>query len=172
MAEVGASVAACPLVNIKSFAVVPVPRFHALGLKIGLGTDIAGGYAASMLAVSRIASLANRSEQYVPVQRVLPPGETEWKYFDDAKVGPVDWKYAMHLGTVGGAKALGLDKEISTIDVGKQFDAVLVDVDAENQPFEYWPDDDILKQVERYFNTGDDRNVAKVWVQGRCVVGA
>jgi guanine deaminase len=172
MYEMGAAVAACPLANMKDcFAVLPVPRFHALGLKIGLGTDVAGGYSSSMLPVSRLATLANRTESYVPVQRTLEPGD-KWRYFDDAKFGPVNWKYAMHLATVGGAQALGLTDEISTFEVGKQFDALLVDVDIPNQAFDYWPTDSMAKHVERFWNMGDDRNLVKVWVQGRCVVGA
>jgi guanine deaminase len=171
MAEAGTAVVSCPLVNMKGFAVLPVPRFHALGLKIGLGTDVAGGYSSNMLPVSRLATLANRTENYVSVQRTLEPGD-KWRYFEDAKIGPVDWKYAMHLATLGGAEALGLGQEISTFHVGKQLDALLVDVDAPNQAFDYWPSDPMVKQVERFWNMGDDRNLVKVWVQGKCTVGA
>ncbi|KAH9936536.1 Metallo-dependent hydrolase [Fomitopsis serialis] len=170
MAEVGAAVSACPIANVlHSRAVVPAPRYKALGLKLGLGTDIAGGYSASMLGPLRMAVVDDRTDSFVEVVREDMPLEaypdpdpkTEW---------PVGHVWAYHIATVGGAEALGIAEHAGTIDVGKHFDAVLVDGNREDQAYEYWPGEAKEIRFERWVNTGDDRNVKGVWVRGARVV--
>lgn len=78
--------------------------------------------------------------------------------------------WAYHLATRGGAKALEIDNHSGTLDVGKHFDALLINVNAQDQAFEYWEDETKEIMFERFVNTGDDRNVRKVWVNGRMVV--
>jgi guanine deaminase len=171
MTRVGASVAVCPYANmLHSFAVSPIPRWVDAGLAVGLGTDIAGGYEASMQRVGRLASLADRTASFMDVQRTLPPdGRWPTPHAPSRDAWRVDWVYALHLATAGGARAVVLQDEIGRFEAGMQFDALLVDVAVEGQAFEYWPDEPITEQAERWWNTGDDRNLRKVWVQGRCV---
>jgi guanine deaminase len=172
MAAVGASVAVCPYANmIHSFAVSPIPRWMEMGMDVGLGTDIAGGYNASMIGVSRLATLADRIESFMDIQRKIEPGG-HWPkpYAPSRDKWLVDWVYAFHLATTGGAAALALADDIGRFDVGFQFDALLVDFDAEDQAFEYWEGRPLEEQIERWWNTGDDRNIRQVWVQGRSVV--
>jgi guanine deaminase len=172
MAVVGASVAVCPYANmLHSFAVSPIPRWNKMGMSVGLGTDIAGGYNASMVGVARLATLADRIDSFMDVKRTLPPRE-QWPepQAPSRDNWLVDWVYAFHLATAGGAAALALAKEIGIFENGMQFDALLVDFNVEGQAFEYWEGPPLLEQIERWWNTGDDRNIRRVWVQGRCVL--
>jgi guanine deaminase len=172
MTRVGASVAVCPYANmLHSFAVSPIPHWIDMGLSVGLGTDIAGGYNPSMPGVGRLATLADRTESFMSVHRTRPPGE-EWPapHAPSRDAWRVDWVYALHLATAGGAEALVLGDEIGKFEHGMQFDALLVDVALDGQAFEYWADEPLAEQAERWWNTGDERNLCKVWVQGRDVL--
>jgi guanine deaminase len=169
MAAVGASVAVCPYSSMLYLqAISPIARWVDLGLTVGLGTDIAAGYNNSMLGVGRLATLANHAESFNNVQRELPSSAAPEA--PSADLTRVDWVYAFHLATAGGAAALVLEDKIGKFEVGMQFDALLVDVDVDGQAFEYWEDEPTVKQVERWWNTGDDRNLRSVWVQGRSVL--
>jgi guanine deaminase len=155
MAAAGASVASCPYTAMLYFdGLAPLPRWSALGLTIGLGTDVAAGYCPSMTGVGRLATLADRAAQ--------------WAAPHDA--GRIDWIFAFHLATAGGAATLVLDDKIGRFEVGMQFDALLVDVDVQGQVFDYMKGDAIQEHIERWWNTGDDRNLRKVWVQGRSIL--
>ncbi|KZT19416.1 Metallo-dependent hydrolase [Neolentinus lepideus HHB14362 ss-1] len=160
----GASVSSCPIANLMhSQAVLPVKRFHDRGLKIGLGTDIAGGYFASMLGPIRNAVIQNRTEEFVAVDREgegWPTAGVKW---------PVDFKYAFHVATVGGAEALGIQDLVGTLDIGKSFDALIVDADRPDQAFDYWAEDGARFGFEKWVNMGDDRNVVSTFVNGRLV---
>jgi guanine deaminase len=172
MAAVGASVSVCPYANLlHSFAVSPIPRWRDMGMDVGLGTDIAGGYNASMLGVGRLATLADRTESFMQVKRTLSPGE-QWPepHAPSRDNWLVDWVYAFHLATAGGAASLALGDSIGRFDVGLQFDALLIDFNALDQAFEYWEGQPLEEQVERWWNTSDDRNIRQVWVQGKSVV--
>ena len=76
---------------------------------------------------------------------------------------------AFHLATVGGAEALGIQHNVGTFAVGKAFDALLLDLQ-NAATFDVYETDTIEDRFQKFCNLGDDRNIAKVWVQGRCVV--
>jgi len=90
----------------------------------------------------------------------------------------------LHLATLGGAQVCGLEDRIGSVAPGKAFDALLVsargdagnpglwgaDLDeglhvkpAKSKELEVW--------LERFLFTGDDRNIKRVYVQGRSVGG-
>lgn len=91
----------------------------------------------------------------------------------------------LYLATVGGAAVCDLDKQIGSFAPGKCFDALFVDVrNAAGNP-SLWglvngtplpPTTEERKVLldgwlERFFFCGDDRNIDKVYVQGRLVGG-
>ncbi|KAI8137313.1 hypothetical protein BJV82DRAFT_674905 [Fennellomyces sp. T-0311] len=146
--ERGTAVAVCPLSNAYfANGVFPCTRFSQLSQ--GLGTDVAGGYAPSMLASIRHLCVASRYlELHSPGSRV-------------------DWKMGLYLATMGGAHCLSIQDKVGTFHVGKQFDGVLVDVAASGTPIDVYEGEDY---VEKFIHLGDDRNIAHVWVQGRRVI--
>lgn len=84
------------------------------------------------------------------------------------------WEDALWLATVGGAEALGLRDKVGCFAVGMEFDALLVDVGVQNSGFELLHEGDKatdpLIMLESFSNNGDDRNIVRVYVQGRrCV---
>ena len=65
-ARKGAGVACCPLSNAifslsPGWHAFPFHKAHAKGVRVGMGTDIAGGYAASILVACRHAAVASKA---------------------------------------------------------------------------------------------------------------
>ena len=155
-ARKGAGVACCPLSNAifslsPGWHAFPFHKAHAKGVRVGMGTDIAGGYAASILVACRHAAVASKHDM----------GEKD-----------VDYKDAFWAATLGGARALGLDTVLGNFEVGKQFDAVRINCEAGN--YDTFPSaihpccpSRLEHDFEKFVNLGDDRNIASVYVQGK-----
>ena len=150
----GAGIACCPLSNTllslqKGTNAFPLAKAHAEGVRVGLGTDVAGGYATSMLDACRHAVTASKHAHDEP---------------------DVDYRVAFWTATLGGANALGLEAVLGNFAVGKQFDAVRVK--CENGAYDTFPEcipdgtPRLHVDFEQFLNLGDDRNVAQVYVQG------
>lgn len=168
MVAIGSGLASCPIANfLFSKGVTAIEHFKRKGLNIGLGTDVGGGYSSNMLPVVRAAVLAHRTTDFVCFDRsnvALPS-------FPEHKDVVIDFKFAYYLATLGGAQALHIDSQIGSFEVGKQFDALLIDCNKEDQAFDYWKEDEMDIIFEKWVNAGDDRNIIGVWVQGTKVHG-
>ena len=134
----------------------PTRRFLGLGIKVGLGTDSGGGYSSSIVDAMRQAIVVGNVREFMTEGKERRLGLEE-----------VFW-----IGTLGVARVLGLGEEIGTFEVGKWFDAVIVDT----APGEEGGDDGVMTRVEdregwkrvleKSVMTGDDRNMAGVYVKG------
>ncbi len=101
----GASLVHCPRSNaFLGSGIMPLRRWREEGLSVGLGTDVAAGPSLSLFEEMGFACQA---------ARLL--GE------------PVDGPTALHLATIGGARALGWGSRLGTLDAGKEADFILVD---------------------------------------------
>jgi guanine deaminase len=160
-----AGVAHCPLSNVYfSTAVFPLRAALEKGLRVGLGTDIAGGPSISMLDAIRMTVTASRMLDE-GVDPALPPDRR------GRKGARQDWRVAFHLATAGGAAALGLN--VGTFEPGQAFDAQLIDLDAPGggiRRLDEPSSSDIL--LEKILYTAARPNIAEVWVGGRSVAGA
>ncbi len=115
--ERGAGVAHCPLSNSYfGDGVFPVRRHLEAGLRIGLGTDVAGGPEHSMRAVCGHAVTSSRM-----LESGVEPG-TAGPLRPDERI---DLVTAFWTATVGGAELLGIDAGL--IAPGRLFDAVAID---------------------------------------------
>ncbi len=95
-----AAVAHCPLSNAAHrHGAAPLAGFLAHGLRVGVGTD-------SVLSVGRMDLLADAAAA--------------------RRLAALDADTALALATLGGARALGLDREIGSLEPGKWGDCVLV----------------------------------------------
>eukprot|EP00435_Cladocopium_sp_Y103_P043301 s1813_g12.t1 len=167
----GASIAHCPLSNFFfAHGALPVKRLVREGIKVGLGTDVAGGYSPSMLSAMRAAVLASKSLQfrYVSGSRLADT----WKESTEEAKDAHDLNHfeALYLATLGGASALGLAEHLGSFEEEKRFDAVLLRRSCEGKP-PLWPTateskEDLLLKI---ITLGDDRNVKEVFVDGRSV---
>lgn len=74
--------------------------------------------------------------------------------------------------------ALRLDDKIGNFEVGKDFDAQVIDVFANGgqiDSYEYTMEgnehDRVLQLLQRFIYLGDDRNITQVYIKGRKVKG-
>ena len=158
-------VAHCPLSNAYfSTAVFPLRVALEKGLRVGLGTDIAGGPSVSMLDAIRMTVTASRMLDE-GVDPALPPDGR------GRKGARQDWRVAFHLATAGGAAALGLN--VGTFEPGQAFDAQLIDLDAPGGTIRLL-DDPVSPEalLEKILYSASRPNIAEVWVAGRAVSGA
>lgn len=135
----------CPESNLKlANGFCPLAKLHGAGINVALGTDsAASNNDLDMFAEMRLAALLAKT------------------LANDASVIPA--KQALRMATLNGAKALGLEKEIGSLQVGKIADVVAVDLGAiETQPI-YDP----LSQI--VYATGRDK-VSDVWINGQQIL--
>jgi len=112
LVESDTRVAHCPASNLfLASGIMPLARDLEMGLKVGLGSDVAAGPDPSIFSVMREGAYAQNALRSVA-------GETR------PSLGPLDW---LRLGTLDGARALGLDRRIGSIEVGKEADLIAVD---------------------------------------------
>lgn len=98
------SVAHCPASNAKlGHGIAPLTDFMAAGITVGLGSDsVASNNRMDLLAEARLAALFQRA-RLKNVSEVSAPD-------------------ALNLATLGGARAIGLDGEVGSLEVGKAAD--------------------------------------------------
>ncbi|HET9436231.1 MAG TPA: amidohydrolase family protein [Candidatus Limnocylindrales bacterium] len=112
LVETGTRVAHCPSSNLfLASGVMPLARYLEAGLAIGLGSDVAGGPDPSIFSVMRVGAYAQNA------RRTL----TGDPY---PALAPLDW---LRLGSLDGARALGLEARIGSIEVGKEADLIAID---------------------------------------------
>ncbi|XP_006627040.3 guanine deaminase [Lepisosteus oculatus] len=150
----GAAISHCPNSNISLCSgMLDVRRVLKHNVKLGLGTDVAGGYSPSMLDAIRRALDTSKA------LKIQNPGyET------------VSYKEFFRLSTLGGSQALSLDDTIGNFEVGKDFDAVLISPSVPDSPFDVFESDTTENILEKFLNLGDDRNIVEVYVAGNRVV--
>uniref|UniRef100_A0AAY4CY08 Guanine deaminase n=1 Tax=Denticeps clupeoides TaxID=299321 RepID=A0AAY4CY08_9TELE len=152
--KTGASIAHCPNSNISLCSgMLDVSRVMKHKVKIGLGTDVAGGYAPSMLDAIRRAIDTSKALTIL-----------------DPKHQTLTFQEVFRLATLGGSQALSLDDQIGNFAVGKNFDALLVNVSVPDGPIDICNEEDPKVILEKFLNLGDDRNIVEVYVAGRRVV--
>ena len=145
----GSCIAHCPLSNFYfAKGTFSCKRLLQAGNRIGLGTDVAGGYSPSLWVTQRDTVLASRC----------------LANHKDASAS-LDYRHAFWLATLGGAQALGLDDKIGTFAVGMEFDAIVISPD--DSPIFCYPSDTTVDVFQKVCVLGDDRNVKRVFVQGR-----
>jgi guanine deaminase len=158
-------IAHCPLSNVYlSHSVFPARKALDSGLKVGLGTDIAGGASPSILRNCQVAVTASRALED-GVDPSLPASER------GVTGSRIDYQEAFWMATAGGGQALELD--VGLFRPGYEFDAMIVDTTVGDSNLLTWPDldtiDDVLQKI--IYNAGR-QNIVQTWVQGRDVTRA
>ena len=141
LARHGCSVAHCPTSNMKlASGIAPVPRLLAAGIPVGLGTDgAASNNRLDLLQEMRHAALL-------------------------AKVGSLDATavpahVALRMATLDGARALGMDDRIGSIEIGKCADLCALELSAP----QYRP---CFDPVSHLVYVCGRENVSHVWIDG------
>ena len=106
------SIAHCPASNAKlGHGIAPLTDFMAAGITVGLGSDsVASNNRMDILEEARLAALFQRA-----------------RLGSFSEVSPSD---AIHLATLGGARSIGLDGEVGSLEVGKAADLAAFPLDA------------------------------------------
>ena len=153
----GTAIVHCPLSHFFFADGMPAIKEAVLhGVKVGLGTDVAGGYSPSMLNAIRNTVLMSRGCRHTSCSLGLIAAPTTSPALDasrssyqetierqnpDSNPNPItnsnsnprhganvalNYIEAFWLATMGGATALGIGHQVGSFAVGKAFDAILV----------------------------------------------
>jgi cytosine/adenosine deaminase-related metal-dependent hydrolase len=145
LAASGTHVAHCPTSNAKlASGIARVPDLLKAGVNVGLGTDGAlGNNTNDLLQEMKLAAIIHEVASYDPTI--------------------ISAEQVLEMATINGAKALGLEKDIGSLEIGKKADFVVVDMRKVHlQPY-YSPVSAVMYSV-----TG--RDVEMVVVEGgKCV---
>ncbi len=148
MGEAGMSISSCPVSNMKlaTGGVAPVPEFQKYGVNVSIGTDgNTTNNTLDMFAEMKILGLLQKSSRWDPV--VTSAQEL------------------LDFATVNGARAVGMQDSIGSIELGKYADIVILDGKAPNlRPLV--PENIIANIVY----SGNSLNVKTVMCQGDVVM--
>jgi 5-methylthioadenosine/S-adenosylhomocysteine deaminase len=139
-------VAHCPSSNMKlASGIAPVARMLALGINVGLGPDGPAG-SNNDLNMFEEMDLAAKLAKVTALDPTVLPAAT-----------------ALEMATIRGARALGIDREIGSLEPGKRADMIAVRLDRPNAVPLY----DAISQMVYALKAEDVRDVM---VNGKVVV--
>ena len=112
IAQSRCSVAHCPASNAKlGHGIAPLTDLMAAGITVGLGSDsVASNNRMDILAEARLAALSQRARL--------------------GSFSAVSASDAIQLATIGGARALGVDRHVGSLEVGKAADLAACPLDS------------------------------------------
>jgi Cytosine deaminase and related metal-dependent hydrolases len=141
MAREGVTVAHCPSSNMKlASGIAPVTALRTRGVRVALGTDgAASNNRLDMMTEMRTAALLAKVAS------------------GDARV--LDAFEMLEMATLAGARALGLENEVGSIEVGKSADLAAIELAS----FETLPS---YRPVSQLVYAAGRENVTHVWVAG------
>jgi 5-methylthioadenosine/S-adenosylhomocysteine deaminase len=141
----GVGVSHNPESNMKlASGTAPVSSYLAAGVAVGLGTDgAASNNDLDMFEAMRFAALLHK--------------------LIDNDPRAVGAEVALEMATIGGAKVLGLEDQVGSLEVGKRADLIVVSMDAARQTPMYNPISHLV-----YTTHGDD--VVTTIVNGRVLM--
>jgi guanine deaminase len=134
---------------------MPLSRYLAAGLCVGLGSDVAAGPDPSIFGAMRVGAYTQNALRVV-------------RETDDAVLGPLDW---LRMGTLEGARALGLDGEIGSVEAGKEADLIVVDPSLTAPIPGAGSDADPEALMSRLIFRAHPAMVRGAWVRGRLLEG-
>ncbi len=115
MGKRGVKVSHCPVSNMKlaGGGVAPLPEMFASGVTVSLGTDgPASNNELDMFDTMKVCGLIHKAHRWDPT--VLPAREV------------------LDLATINGARALGIEGECGSLEVGKDADIIVIDMRSPN----------------------------------------
>ena len=147
LAETGTHLAHSPVANMKmATGILPLTEVQGAGVNVGLGTDGAlNNNSYDMFAEMKAACLLQNATQ--------------------RRADALTPETALEMATINGARAIGREQDLGSLEAGKQADIVLLDM---QQP-ETLPLHNVVSSI--VFATSS-RNVRDVYIGGRQVVAA
>jgi 5-methylthioadenosine/S-adenosylhomocysteine deaminase len=140
-------IAHCPSANMKlASGIAPIPQYLKEGISVTLGADGA--------PCNNNLSIFNEMRLALLIQKPILGAEV------------MDAKTIFRMATIEGAKALHLQEQVGSIEVGKKADLVLIDLDSYSNSYS---DSDETIYSDIVFSSTNE-NVKSVMVEGRWVV--
>ena len=147
MKENGVFVAHCPQSNSNlSSGIAPLRQYLKAGIKVGLGSDVAGGCHTSIFRAMADA---------------IQVSKLRWRLVEEADE-PITVNEAFYLGTKGSGSFFG---KVGSFEKGYAFDALVVD-DRPLAPPEALP---IEERLARLIYLSDDRHIKAKFIDGRSI---
>lgn len=132
---------------------MPLARFLEEGLRVSLGTDVAGGTSLSMISEMKAAGDAARLRKALYGDELLKASSL------------------LSLATLEGARAVGLEKQLGNFAAGKAADFVVID-DLLSHPLfpqlgaEAVASDTVLERLSRVLSRPHPDAVRETWIEG------
>ncbi len=143
--ENGVFIAHCPQSNTNiASGIAPVRRYLDMGMRIGLGTDVAGGFSASILRA---------------MSDCIQVSKLRWRLSDKA-LRPVSLEEAFYMGTKGGGAFFG---KVGSFEEGYLFDAVVIDDSTLKTPRSLG----LRDRLERTVYMSESCSIVAKYVEGR-----
>lgn len=154
MANRNLTVAHCPQCNISLGNIAPIVKYMEKGIKVGLGTDVAGGDTLELLrhipwVISASYARWNLTERKGPMDE--PEG--------------LDLPAAFYLASKGGGSFF--DGKAGSFEKGFYFDAVVIDDSRLADDLHTY---NSIERLERMTRMGDDRELFAKYINGRKVL--
>ena len=149
MKKNGVFVAHCPASNMNlSSGIAPIRKYLDKDMKVGLGSDVAGGHSDSIFRAMTDA---------IQVSKMY------WRYVDqDAK--PVTFPEAFYMATLGGGEFFG---KVGSFEEGYEFDAIVLADESFSHPQELT----VLERLERAVYLGMDMcGICAKYVAGEQII--
>jgi len=156
IAETGTAIAHCPASNLfLSSGAMPLAHYLAHGIRVGLGSDVGAGPELSIFANMRAGAYTQSGLHVLADGRGPEP------------LDPLEW---LRLATMGGARALGIDGEIGSLEADKEADMIAVDPRLV-APVDGIDSDDPAEIMSRLAFRPHADMVRLAWVRGRALDG-
>lgn len=124
--------------------IAPTPKFLKSGIIVGLGTDgCASNNNLDLFHEMDMVAKLHKAEEFDPTT--------------------MDAKTVVEMATIAGARAIGLDRRIGSLEVGKQADLIVIDIHAPHLVPIYHPESHIVYAAK-------SSDVRDVIIEGRVLV--
>ncbi len=164
IAETGTVVAHCPSNVWLNFGVMRLAYYRERGLKVGLGADVGANMGGVSLWLAMQLGLISQSA------RAILLGDRE--HDRRGRLRMLDW---LRLATLDGARCLGIDDRIGSLEISKDADLILVDPQMTSPvPGERLADfdeDEAEHLMSRLISRPHPEMVRAAWVRGRRLPG-
>ena len=117
-AEYGLGISHCPKGNLSWLGMAKLPLMRRLGVDVGIGSDGGSGGSIDLFNEMRISLVAQHLSFGVP-------------FLDRTPASP---SQVLEMATIGGARVMGLEDEIGSLETGKRADLIILEPNLDALP--------------------------------------
>jgi len=161
-AETGTAIGHCPISNAYfANSVIPIARFQSMGVDIGVGSDLSGGFSPSLFDNARQAVMSSRMLED-GVDTSLP---AEKRGVANSRITINE---AFYLATAGGGESLSLP--VGRLQENYTWDVQIIDTKVPAAKLPIFENNEDLQDIfQKIMYLVRPENIREVWVQGNKV---